>query len=209
MKKFVSFCVAAAVAVSAVPAMAQCSSCGGGAPVFSQPVMSSYAPQATYGQQVYSQPAYSQPAYNQPVYNAPMMSASVYGTQMASGCVGCGSAPMASGCVGCGSAPMASGCGGCGSAPMAMASGCGAGCGAGCGGAVMSGGQIIIWEGGTQIRGTIVSDVLVEGGEEAAATEGAVDAGSNVDVVEPPAAEAVEESPGPDSDEADSTEGET
>lgn len=71
------------------------------------------------------------------------------------------------------------------------------------GGEVIGGGQNIVWEGGTEIQGTIVSDVLVEGGEEAA--EGA-EAGNNVDVVEPPAAEAAEESPGPDSDE-DSTEG--
>jgi hypothetical protein len=73
-------------------------------------------------------------------------------------------------------------------------------------GTTIGGGQIISWEGGTEIQGTIVSDVVVEGGE-AVSTEGAVEAGNSVDVVEPPAA-ATEESPGPDSDE-ESTEGET
>jgi hypothetical protein len=66
-------------------------------------------------------------------------------------------------------------------------------------------GQNIVWEGGAPIQGTVVSDVVVEGGEAAADASGE----SNVDVVEPPAVGSEEESPGPDSEEEESTEGET
>ena len=63
--------------------------------------------------------------------------------------------------------------------------------------------QIISWEGGSPIQGTVVSDVVIEGGETM--TEGS---GEQVDVVEPPAAEAGSDSPGPDDGEEE-TEGET
>ena len=62
--------------------------------------------------------------------------------------------------------------------------------------------QVISWEGGSPIQGTVVSDVVIEGGE--AATDGS---GEQVDVVEPPAA-GEEESPGPDNGDEE-TEGET
>lgn len=202
MKKLVSFCVAAIVAVSAVPAMAQCTSCGGSPafsqPVMSQPVMSTYVPQATYSAPMMSQPVYSQPVYSTPVVSTPMITPMV-----SSGCnSGCGGTIVGSPVM---SAPVmstpivSSGCGTVVSAPM-VSTGCG-----GCGGAVMS--QNIIWEGGAPIQGTIVSDVVVEGGE-ATATE---EASNGVDVVEPPAAEEeATEAPEPDTaEEADSTEGET
>ena len=253
MRNFVSFCVAVAVALSAVPAMAQCSSCGG-APAFSQPIMNSYVPQATYsapisqpiynsvpmsqpvynsvpmGQQVYNSVPMSQPVYNapisQPIYNAAPMGQQVYSSPV--------SVPMSSGCTSCG------GCSGCGGQIVGGGQIIGGGeiVGGGqiidggfSGGQIIdggfSGGQIIdggfaggqiidggfnggivgqnvIWEGGTEIQGTIVSDVVVEGGEVSSEPT----AGDNaVDVVEPPAA-APEESPGPDTDD-ESTEGET
>ena len=222
MKNLVSFCVAVAVAAYAVPAMAQCTSCGGGAPVFSQPVMmNSYAPQATYSapvmsQQVYSapmsQPVYSapmsQPVYSSPVVSAPM-SQPVYNAPMSQPVYS--SAPMmSSGCGGC--------CGGCGGGMVMgspvmggtvmggeVISGSTVGNGQIISGGIVGGGQIISWEGGTEIQGTIVSDVVVEGGEAAAPmTEG----GNAVDVVEPPAAEGAKDAPGPDTD-GESMEGET
>ena len=213
MKKFVSFCVAVAVAASAVPVMAQCASCGG-APAFSQPVASSYIPQAsysvpqTYSSPVYSAPMASAPVYNSsPVYSQPMASAPVYSAPMASSPVY--SQPMMS------STP-AMGCGCCGGGIVdgGMVSGGIVDGGMVSGGiisdggmmqdSVPAGGQIISWEGGQQIQGTIVSDVLLEEGSEGSMmSEGAE---SNVDVVEPPAA-ATEDSPGPDAEEE--TEGET
>jgi len=216
MKNFVSFCVAVAVAACAVPSMAQCTSCGGGAPVFSQPVMmNSYVPQATYSAPMMSQPVYSAPM-SQPVYNAPM-SQPVYSSPVVS-------APMMSAPIMSSPAPIisspivSSGCSGCGGGIVMGSPVMGSPVMSGevisggiVGGEVMNNGytgpgQIISWEGGSPIQGTIVSDVLVEGGE--ASTEGA--AANAVDVVEPPEAaeEAKEESPGPDTDE-ESTEGET
>jgi len=72
------------------------------------------------------------------------------------------------------------------------------------------GARIISWEGGSQIQGTVVSDVLIKTDGEAAA--GSDEAESTVDVVEPPAAAAEKDAPGPDTEEEekeDKTEGET
>ncbi len=223
MKKIAALCVAAAFAFSAVPAFAQCASCGGNAPVFSQPVASSYAPavnynyapavnyapQATYAAPVVSQPVYNSapmPVYNSapmPVYNsAPIVSAPVMGTVV-------NSAPVGGTIIGGGQivgAPMMAGsaCGGCcgGCAPMSGVVGTPMMSGTIVGGTPMAG--QIVYETGMPLQGTIVSDVVVDSGEVTGeVVEGTVETGSKAEMVEPPAAEG---SPEPD---AESTEGDT
>lgn len=139
-----------------------------------------------------STPVYSAPMMSTPVYSAPVMSAPIMSAPIMS------SVPViSSNCGGC-----TSGCGGTVMSGQVISSG------ATMGVSLPAGAQIISWEGGAPIQGTVVSDVLVKGGE-AAATEGTATE-STVDVVEPPVADepAEEETPGPDTVEAE-TEGDT
>jgi len=236
MKKIAALCVAAAFAFSAVPAFAQCTSCGGSAPVFSQPVMSTYAPQATYSTPYVSQPVYnSAPIVSSPIMSAPMVSSPVMSVPMVSSPV-MSSAPMMGTVIGSpviSSAPMMGGTiiGG-GQIISSPAMGCGS-----CGGTVvgtplmsgtvvgspmMSGtvvgtpmmGEVMgspmmgqpVYEGGAPIQGTVVSDVVIDSGTTTDVVEGTVETGSEAEIVEPPAAPEAEESPEPD---AESTEGDT
>lgn len=138
MKKVIALMAASSVAVFAGQVSAQCATCAGGSPTFSQPAAAA-APAP-----VYSAPVQS---YGAPVEyeSAPMVSDIVY--------------PAASGCVGCsGSVEY----------PMEVASsgtsccGCGSACGSSVGSSV---GQTIWVDGlqGTVISETVVEDSTVEG----------------------------------------------
>ena len=224
MNKLFAVCVAAAFAVSAAPAMAQCASCGqAGAPVFSQPVQS-------FAQPVYSAPVAPQPVYSQgsgtvisqgsgsiaqPAYSQPVVQGSGTVISQGSGTV----IDQGSGTVG---QPIGQPIYG---SPVVQGGGC---CcnGCGCGGGIVSGGivnggviqgsgtvisgheypvgnQGIIYETGVPLNGTVVSDVVVEGGTVVETPGGDVE---KAEMVDPPSGDgsgSKEGSPQPDSEAGD------
>jgi len=262
MNKLFAVCVAAAFAVSAAPAMAQCASCGqAGAPVFSQPVQSFAQP--VYSAPVAPQPVYSQgsgtvisqgsgsiaqPAYSQPVYSQPVVQGSGTVINQGSSTVGGEVISQGSGTVINQGTPVGGeiinqgsgtvidqGSGTVGQpigqsigqpvygSPVVQGGGC---CCNGCGGGIVSGGivnggvvqgsgtvisgheypvgnQGIIYETGVPLNGTVVSDVVAEGGTVVETPGGDVE---KAEMVDPPAGEGSgtkDGSPQPDSDAGD------
>lgn len=182
MKSLMSLGLMAVLGLVASPVFAQCSSCAGNSPVFSQ----SYAP-VSYGNQMnYAAPnyypSYSAPAmsYAQPVYSQPQYSQPVYGQSGCSSCCGNSfvSAPVYQNVY---------------SQPMYMNNGCNS-CGGGTivyGGDMgmmgaansysdpqMGSGSIVVDGGGVMVPGTMVENNAVLGGSVVTPSE----------VVTPPAA---------------------
>ena len=165
MKKFLTFCLTASVALVAVQLHAQCANCAAGkapvfnqaqsyvAPVYSAPVQQYAAPveyavpSTSYVAPIYSEPVttYAQPSYIQSVYQP-------------SGCSSCQMSSIPMGCNGGGCSE-----GGCGQA-IVYQGGCGA-CGSswsGCG-AIVPG---MIINGETVVAGSIVDQPAAQDGSQ-------------------------------------------
>ncbi len=209
MKSLMSLSLMAVLGLIANPVFAQCSSCAGNSPVFSQ----SYAP-VSYGNQMsyaapnyypsynapamsYAQPAYSQPQYSQPVYSQSGCS-SCYGNSFVS-------APVYQNVY---------------SQPMYMNSGCNS-CGGGTvvyGGDMgmmgaansysypsMGSGSIVVDGGGVMVPGTMVENNAVLGGSVVTPSEVVTPPSASTDNSIPPVPQPAADAATPESTPAAAT----